>query len=147
MSDMETRRSIDKARRERLRKAIAARHARQGPARWAGNAVAAALIFFVQLYRWTLSPLKTAIFGVGAGCRFRPTCSAYAIECFRHLPLHRALYYATYRILRCNPWGGSGYDPVPGTIYLAGSFVPESDKVESLADLVEKEEAGGKAAR
>ncbi len=137
MSDMDTKRSIDQRRQERLRKAIAARHARRGPVRWIGNAVASVLIFGVQLYRWTLSPLKTAVFGVGAGCRFRPTCSAYAIDCFKTLPLRKAIGFACWRILRCHPWGGSGYDPVPGTIYLDGNFVPESVKAQSLADMVE----------
>lgn len=46
-------------------------------------------------------------------CRFTPTCSQYAIEALRkHGPI-KGLLLAVWRILRCNPWGGSGYDPVP----------------------------------
>ena len=46
-------------------------------------------------------------------CRFTPTCSQYAIEALRkHGPV-RGLWLAIKRICRCNPWGGSGYDPVP----------------------------------
>lgn len=62
----------------------------------------------VRAYRLVLSPW------VGNGCRFQPTCSAYALEA---LEKHGALKgggLALWRILRCNPWGGSGYDPVPG---------------------------------
>ena len=55
----------------------------------------------------SISPLKPPC------CRFTPTCSAYAIEALRkHGPIKGSLL-AIWRILRCNPWGGSGYDPVP----------------------------------
>ena len=62
---------------------------------------------FVLLYRKVISPLKPAC------CRFTPTCSAYALEALR---VHGALYgswLTLKRLLRCHPWGGSGYDPVP----------------------------------
>jgi putative membrane protein insertion efficiency factor len=46
-------------------------------------------------------------------CRFTPTCSQYAKEAIiKHGPI-KGLRLAIWRILRCNPWGGSGYDPVP----------------------------------
>ena len=46
-------------------------------------------------------------------CRFTPTCSEYARQALlKHGPI-KGLYLAIWRILRCNPWGGSGYDPVP----------------------------------
>jgi len=46
-------------------------------------------------------------------CRFTPTCSEYAKQALRkHGPI-KGLVLAIWRILRCNPWGGSGYDPVP----------------------------------
>ncbi|CAN0403478.1 unnamed protein product, partial [Discosporangium mesarthrocarpum] len=37
--------------------------------------------------------MKHALFGPGAGCRFQPTCSHYAIECFQTLPFYKAVYY------------------------------------------------------
>ncbi|PNP96566.1 membrane protein insertion efficiency factor YidD [Hoylesella timonensis] len=46
-------------------------------------------------------------------CRFTPTCSEYARQAIvKYGPL-KGSYLAVKRILRCNPWGGSGYDPVP----------------------------------
>jgi len=61
----------------------------------------------VSAYRWTLSPF------VGHGCRFRPTCSEYALEAIaRHGGLAGG-WLALRRLARCHPWGGSGYDPVP----------------------------------
>ena len=46
-------------------------------------------------------------------CRFTPTCSQYAIEAIKKHGPFNGLALAIWRILRCNPWGGSGYDPVP----------------------------------
>lgn len=67
------------------------------------------LTWAVKGYRLILSPW------MGYACRFQPTCSNYALEA---LKLHggiRGGWLAAWRIARCNPWGGSGYDPVPGT--------------------------------
>ncbi len=48
-----------------------------------------------------------------ASCRFTPTCSEYARQAIlKHGPF-KGMLLAVRRILRCNPWGGSGYDPVP----------------------------------
>jgi putative membrane protein insertion efficiency factor len=61
----------------------------------------------IRAYRLILSPW------VGHGCRFQPTCSAYALE---SLDRHGALqggWLTVLRICRCHPWGGSGFDPVP----------------------------------
>lgn len=46
-------------------------------------------------------------------CRFTPTCSAYAIEAIERFGAFKGTGLALYRILRCNPLGGHGYDPVP----------------------------------
>ena len=70
------------------------------------------LIGFVRVYQWVFSPLK-ACFGARECCRFSPSCSCYAVEA---LQLHGALRGSALslrRILRCHPWGGAGFDPVP----------------------------------
>ena len=46
-------------------------------------------------------------------CRFTPTCSAYAIEALTRFGAVRGSILAVWRILRCNPFGTPGYDPVP----------------------------------
>ncbi|QIE46677.1 membrane protein insertion efficiency factor YidD [Pseudohalocynthiibacter aestuariivivens] len=61
----------------------------------------------VRAYRLLLSPW------VGNGCRFHPTCSAYALEALERHGGIKGGWLAAYRILRCNPWGGSGVDNVP----------------------------------
>ena len=61
----------------------------------------------IRFYRRHISPLTPP------ACRFTPTCSQYAIEAIeKHGPI-RGLWLAVRRLLRCHPWGGSGYDPVP----------------------------------
>lgn len=61
----------------------------------------------IRLYQIILSPLKVPC------CRFRPTCSEYAAQAFLlHGPVKGAILTAK-RLLKCHPWGGCGYDPVP----------------------------------
>jgi putative membrane protein insertion efficiency factor len=77
------------------------------------NPVQAILVVSIQLYRWTLSPLKSAILGPHARCRFTPSCSAYALEAVRQHGAVRGAWLALRRVGRCHPWGGYGEDPVP----------------------------------
>ena len=65
------------------------------------------LVLPIRFYQTSLSPLTPP------SCRFTPSCSEYARQAIiKHGPF-KGLYLAIWRILRCNPWGGSGYDPVP----------------------------------
>ena len=49
-------------------------------------------------------------------CRYYPTCSNYAIEAINKYGFFKGWFISIKRILRCNPFGGSGYDPVPSNI-------------------------------
>jgi putative membrane protein insertion efficiency factor len=71
--------------------------------------LAAPFIGLVRLYQLTLSPW------LGMNCRYQPTCSAYAIEALEIHGVLKGGWLALRRIARCHPWGGSGYDPVPGS--------------------------------
>jgi uncharacterized protein len=50
---------------------------------------------------------------LGSNCRYCPTCSEYAIEALRRHGAVRGSWMALGRMIRCHPWGGHGYDPVP----------------------------------
>lgn len=61
----------------------------------------------IGAYRLLLSPL------IGRQCRYQPTCSAYTLEAVEAFGLWAGGWIGLARILRCNPFGASGYDPVP----------------------------------
>ncbi len=67
----------------------------------------------VRAYQLTVSPAQTFLFGSSGGCRFTPTCSAYAVEAVRSHGAVTGTVLAAKRICRCHPWGGCGHDPVP----------------------------------
>jgi putative membrane protein insertion efficiency factor len=77
------------------------------------NPVQQILIFAVRVYRWTLSPALGFVFGPGAGCRFTPTCSQYALDALRSHGALGGSWLAAKRVCRCHPWGTCGHDPVP----------------------------------
>ena len=65
------------------------------------------LLLPIRFYQLAISPMFPS------SCRYTPTCSQYSIEANKkHGPL-KGLWLSVKRILSCNPWGGSGYDPVP----------------------------------
>jgi len=61
----------------------------------------------IIFYRYFISPL------LGTNCRFSPTCSEYAQDAITRYGALRGGRLTVKRILKCHPWGGSGYDPVP----------------------------------
>lgn len=74
---------------------------------WTSMAIVALLLFPIWFYQKAISPYTPPT------CRFTPSCSEYAKQALlKHGPV-KGLYLAIRRILRCHPWGGSGYDPVP----------------------------------
>jgi putative membrane protein insertion efficiency factor len=73
------------------------------------------LIVIVRLYQVAISPWTPP------ACRFTPTCSAYAIGAIERHGALRGGWMALRRIGRCHPFGGHGYDPVPGRHETAAS--------------------------
>ncbi len=64
------------------------------------------LIGIIKIYQMIPGPMH-------ALCRHQPTCSNYAIEAIQKYGSITGIILASKRILRCNPWGTKGYDPVP----------------------------------
>ena len=60
----------------------------------------------IILYQKTLSPFFPS------SCRFTPTCSEYSKQSILKYGLLKGSYLGVKRILKCHPWGKSGYDPV-----------------------------------
>ena len=65
------------------------------------------LIIPIKIYQTIISPL------LGPSCRFTPTCSQYAVEAIQKYGPFKGSWLSFKRIIKCPPWGGSGYDPVP----------------------------------
>lgn len=67
------------------------------------------MIKLIRVYQLGISPL------LPGSCRFEPTCSEYFIQALRRKGIFRGFLMGCWRIMRCNPWGGGGYDPVEPT--------------------------------
>jgi putative membrane protein insertion efficiency factor len=64
-------------------------------------------VLLIKGYQNFISPI------LPSSCRYTPTCSHYAVEALQTHGLLKGGWLAAKRIASCNPWGGSGYDPVP----------------------------------
>lgn len=71
------------------------------------NILGKLFIIIIKVYQYVVSPYFPA------SCRYTPTCSAYGIEALKKHGPFKGGWITIKRILSCNPWGGSGYDPVP----------------------------------
>lgn len=71
-----------------------------------GDCMKYLLVGLIKIYQ--LTPFSTH-----SSCRYTPTCSNYAIEAIGKYGSIKGTYLSIKRILRCNPRGSSGYDPVP----------------------------------
>ena len=93
----------------------------------AGVPARALLIEMIRLYRATLSGW------LGGQCRFYPSCSHYAEDAIRTHGATKGAVLATWRVLRCNPFGKGGIDHVPAArrhaAYDAVSRAPEGAHV------------------
>ena len=65
------------------------------------------MLALIAFYRNCISPMLPPT------CRYTPTCSQYAVEAIKKYGPLKGGWLAFKRILRCHPFGGSGYDPVP----------------------------------
>lgn len=64
-------------------------------------------VLLIRFYQTAISPFTPSV------CRFEPTCSSYFLEALKIYGLFYGSYLGIKRIISCNPWGKSGYDPVP----------------------------------
>jgi putative membrane protein insertion efficiency factor len=65
------------------------------------------VLAMIRFYKRRISP------GLPNACRFEPTCSEYSYEAIEKYGIFRGGRLALWRVLRCNPFGSSGWDPVP----------------------------------
>ena len=90
------------------------------------NKIINPFIFFIiipiKFYQYFISPLSSS------NCRFYPTCSQYCIESLRNFGLFKGTFFCFFRILKCHPFGGSGYDPVKNKFFLRKITLPEIQK-------------------
>ncbi len=78
------------------------------PKGWSlGGILSLPFIGLIRLYQIAISPW------LGPKCRFTPTCSQYGIIAFKKYGPIKGFWLTLKRLLRCHPWGGHGYDPVP----------------------------------
>jgi len=71
------------------------------------NVFSQLFIFLIRAYQAVISP------HIGNCCRFEPSCSNYAIGALRAHGFFKGGWLAARRLLRCRPFGPSGFDPVP----------------------------------
>lgn len=90
------------------------------------NPIAAVAALPIKLYRRFISPLKSS-----PSCRFYPTCSQYALDALCEWGVIRGSLLAIWRILRCNPFGGCGFDPVPTNKRRRARLKRRADKKKS----------------
>ncbi|MEX1102757.1 MAG: membrane protein insertion efficiency factor YidD [Dehalococcoidia bacterium] len=65
------------------------------------------LLKLIRGYQAAISPIIPPM------CRYEPSCSKYAYEAVERHGALRGVWLAARRVVRCTPWGGKGYDPVP----------------------------------
>ena len=70
---------------------------------------------------------------LGGHCRFSPSCSHYAEDAIRSHGLFRGLALGTWRILRCNPFGAGGIDPVPQRVAAHDAVIRSATEPKAVA--------------
>lgn len=77
-------------------------------------------LWLIRFYQLTFS------FFLGRSCRYDPSCSAYMAEAIRNYGPGQGIKMGLYRLARCHPWGGAGYDPVPPPCFPLSEKPPSS---------------------
>ena len=65
------------------------------------------ILLLIKIYQTILSPILPST------CRYSPTCSEYTKQSLIKFGLIKGWLISIKRIIKCNPWGGNGYDPIP----------------------------------
>ncbi|MBX7433737.1 membrane protein insertion efficiency factor YidD [Mycobacterium sp. Y57] len=76
----------------------------------APSRTARAVVWVIEIYRHTVSPLRLPT------CRFTPTCSQYAVDAVTEFGVLRGGWLALVRLVKCGPWHGGGWDPIPDRV-------------------------------
>lgn len=71
------------------------------------NIVLYPILLIIKIYQTVLSPILPST------CRYSPTCSEYTKQSLSKFGLLKGGLISIKRIIKCNPWGGNGYDPIP----------------------------------
>ena len=71
------------------------------------NIVLYPILLIIKIYQTVLSPILPST------CRYSPTCSEYPKQSLIKFGLIKGGMISIKRIIKCNPWGGNGYDPIP----------------------------------
>ncbi len=85
-------------------------------------------IKLIEMYQQGISP------NMSPRCRFIPTCSEYAKECYKKFNFVYASLLTTKRFLKCNRLFKGGYDPVPLTKEEKKQYEQELDEMEKESD-------------
>jgi putative membrane protein insertion efficiency factor len=107
----------------------------------AGSWAVRAVIYVIQLYRHTISPLRLPT------CRFTPTCSQYAVDALGEFGLVHGGWLATVRLLKCGPWHRGGWDPIPERHGPAHASSAPTDESSEDRDTPADVDGGGPAMR
>ena len=71
------------------------------------NIILYPILLIIKIYQTVLSPILPST------CRYSPTCSEYTKQSLIKFGLIKGGMISIKRIIKCNPWGGNGYDPIP----------------------------------
>lgn len=91
----------------------------------------------IRAYQYLISPM------FGNNCRHTPSCSQYMIDAIKEWGTVRGVWLATKRLMRCHPWGTSGYDPVPLKIQNEKAGSDRSNIEETLTPQLQFEKRDG----